>query len=140
MGERVSSSTDAIFEAHHQFVRDEDADLDSAAKSWETRMVARHYRKLHKEYALVDTSRWRSGAFGLRWRTSREVLDGKGEKNCGALRCDEAADRAFELPFSYTEDGQQRSELVKVRVCRRCASKLQPPEKEKKKKREKTED
>ncbi|KAJ8607426.1 hypothetical protein CTAYLR_009987 [Chrysophaeum taylorii] len=108
----------------HEFVRDDERDRECWS-SWETRMAARYYRRLHKEYAIVDLSRWQEGACGLRWRTEREVRAGVGERSCAAKQCDSAEGlRSFELPFSYEEHGDHKCELVKVRACRSCASKL----------------
>lgn len=89
-------------------------------------MAARYYRKLHKEYAIVDLSRWREGACGLRWRTEREVLTGVGEESCASKGCNQTRRlRSFEVPFVYTEDGDaNKCELVKVRVCEECGRKL----------------
>lgn len=88
-------------------------------------MSIKYYKKLFKEYALADLSRYREGKLGLRWRTEREVIDGKGHFVCGNKTCD-ARDglHSFEVNFKYKEHGDVKNELVKVRLCRRCAKKL----------------
>ena len=66
-----------------------------------------------------------AGAFGLRWRTEREVFDGRGQFTCGNKACT-AADglQSFELLFAYDEHGERKQALVKVRACPKCADKL----------------
>ncbi|KAJ0792705.1 putative folate-sensitive fragile site protein Fra10Ac1 [Helianthus annuus] len=56
------------------FIRSEEDDMDT---SWEQRLVKRYYDKLFKEYPLLY---YRSimYAVGLRWRTEKEVISGKG--------------------------------------------------------------
>ena len=53
-----------------------------------------HYHShLYKEYVLADLSRVKSGKdghggpVGLRWRTEREVKEGRGFTSCGNLAC-----------------------------------------------------
>lgn len=98
--------------------------------SWETRMAVAYYRRLHKEYAICDLSQYREGKLGLRWRTEREVLSGKGQFECGAKGCEERQElHSYEVNFKYKEEGasgQQeiKNELVKVRLCASCAEKL----------------
>jgi hypothetical protein len=93
--------------------------------TWETRLARRYGDRLHKEYALGDLSQYRSGHVGLRWRTEAEVVAGKGQFVCGALGCDGVAGlHSYELPFRYTERGEAKNALVKVRLCGRCAPKL----------------
>ena len=36
------------------------------------------YDKLFKEFAIADLSRYKEKKIGLRWRTEREVVCGKG--------------------------------------------------------------
>lgn len=96
-------------------------------------MAARYYAKLHREFAIIDLSH--DGVCGLRWRTEREVIDGKGEVWCGARKCDRKGVVTYELPFSYRENGENKLELVKVRVCEACGRKvtaLAPPSKKRK--------
>ena len=44
---------------------------------------------------------------------------------CGAIGCISADDlRSYEVPFKYKEKGESKLELVKVRVCGSCSTKL----------------
>ena len=66
-----------------------------------------------------------TGRIGLRWRTEREVIAGRGQFTCASKHCD--SDRnlhSYEVPFDYSEQSIKKSELVKVRVCIDCARKL----------------
>ena len=72
--------------------------------------------------------------FALRWRTEEEVLSGSGETTCGNTRCQRHFASRFpdqnsslttlELPFSYVEQGECKSALVKVALCEKCVKKL----------------
>lgn len=117
------SEAAALREHHHFVINEEDA--ARLGGSWEERMAIKYYNKLYKEYALADMSRAREGKVGLRWRTEREVITGKGQFECGNLRCkDRDGLHSYELNFTYKERGERRTELVKVRFCARCARKL----------------
>lgn len=108
---------DAVRRAH-QFLWDDetnersqwrgwgDAPPSSAAQqlTWEQRLARKYYASLHREYALADMSRYREGAIGLRWRTERELFDGKGQFTCGNKACtDDQQLESFELNFAYEE-------------------------------------
>lgn len=64
----------------------------------------------------------------MRWRTEKEVIDGKGQFTCGEVHCSNTNMKdlcSFEVPFKYsTKDGQKKTTLVKVRLCGPCALKL----------------
>ena len=81
----------------------------------------------------------------MRWRTEDEVVAGKGTQTCSSIHCeyheprdesayaDDLGDAAplvpakldeFEVPFGYTEDGDRKSALVKLTLCKRCARRL----------------
>lgn len=72
--------------------------------------------------------------FALRWRTEEEVLSGSGETTCGNTRCQrhfasrfpgqDSSLTTLELPFSYVEQGESKSALVKVALCEKCVKKL----------------
>jgi len=114
-----------ILGQYHQFLRNDDEDAALAKEDWKIRMSIRYYQKLFKEYALADLSRYEEGKIGLRWRTEREVVIGKGQFTCGNKRCDSKRDlNSYEILFSYKENGQKKQHLVKVRVCEECAVKL----------------
>jgi protein FRA10AC1 len=115
----------AVLQRHFQFIRDDEADLARGESDWEVRMSVRYYRKLFREYALADLSRYREGKVGLRWRTEMEVVAGKGQFTCGNKVCDERHGlHSYELLFAYVEHGDTKRCLVKVRVCESCARKL----------------
>uniref|UniRef100_A0A453L598 Csu622 n=1 Tax=Aegilops tauschii subsp. strangulata TaxID=200361 RepID=A0A453L598_AEGTS len=62
---------------------------------------------------------------GLRWRTEKEVISGKGQFICGNRHCDEKHGLgSYEVNFSYVEAGEQKQALVKLVACKRCAEKL----------------
>ncbi|KAL4444099.1 hypothetical protein ABPG75_011836 [Micractinium tetrahymenae] len=104
-----------ILRENFRFIRSEE---DDATDSWEVRLAKRYYSKLFKEYAIADLSRYKEGRVGLRWRTQREVVAGRGQFCCGATGCEERRGLAsFEVPFAYQEAGERRQALVKVRLC-----------------------
>ena len=111
--QRYSSDRDVLAE-HHEFVRDDEADRAAAPASYGVRMAIKYFRRLFKEYALADLSRFERGQIGLRWRTEREVVEGKGQFVCGGTAC-AARDalRSFEVDFKYVERGARKRELVK---------------------------
>ncbi|RHY04541.1 hypothetical protein DYB25_003439 [Aphanomyces astaci] len=110
---------EATLREKHQFLRNDDADAVDGAKDWKVRMAVRYYQKLFKEYALADFSRYTDGKVGLRWRTEREVIDGKGQFVCGNKACDTSEGlESYEVLFAYVEHGEKKQCLVKLRVCR----------------------
>lgn len=54
-----------------------------------TRMAKRYYDKLFREYALADLTRYKEGKVGLRWRTEREVVEGKVSGEGRLIRFDD---------------------------------------------------
>uniref|UniRef100_K3WIS9 Uncharacterized protein n=1 Tax=Globisporangium ultimum (strain ATCC 200006 / CBS 805.95 / DAOM BR144) TaxID=431595 RepID=K3WIS9_GLOUD len=121
----ISQHDLAVIQRHFQFLRDDDADAERGNSDWEVRMSVRYYRKLYREYALADLSRFEEGKIGLRWRTESEVIAGKGQFVCGSKHCDARATlHSYELLFAYVEQGEAKRCLVKVRVCEACAAKL----------------
>ncbi|KAL7238217.1 hypothetical protein ACSBR2_004339 [Camellia fascicularis] len=117
----------------YRFIRSEEDDLNP---SWEQKLVKRYYDKLFKEYCIADMSQYKSGKIGLRWRTEKEVLSGKGQFICGNKHCNEKDGLA-----SY-EEREDKQALVKLVTCERCAEKLlykKMKEKEQLRKREKEE-
>ena len=129
--------TDAdVVREKHRFLWDRD---DGAARrrptwgdgggsdglTWEEKLAKRYHDRLFKEYALADMSRYREGAIGLRWRTEREVLEGRGHFSCGNKACASTGPlTSYELLFRYDERGATREALVKLRCCDACAYKL----------------
>ena len=64
---------------HHKIIcPPESLHRDGEPVTWEQQMAKRYYDKLFKEYCLADLSRYREGLVALRWRTEKEVLEGKG--------------------------------------------------------------
>ena len=122
--------TDAdVLREGHRFVRNEEDDRpvegESSLDKYRREMAQRYYRKLHKEYAIADLSRHKTGQIGLRWRTEKEVIDGKGHFACAAKSCNERGDlRSYEVNFAYREEGIVKNTLVKVRLCPTCATKM----------------
>ncbi|PNW80941.1 hypothetical protein CHLRE_07g336250v5 [Chlamydomonas reinhardtii] len=117
----VRTDADALRE-HHRFIRTEEDDGDHG---WEARLAKRYYDRLFKEYAIVDLSFYKESRLGMRWRTQKEVVSGKGQFVCGAKGC-EASDGlcSYEVNFAYQEAGERKQALVKLRVCPACAFKL----------------
>ena len=75
-------------------------------RSWEQRLAIRYYNRLFKEYALVDLTFYKVNKIGMRWRTEKEVVDGKGQFTCGEIHCDNRNTRelcSYEVPFRYTD-------------------------------------
>ncbi|GLI67337.1 hypothetical protein VaNZ11_011525 [Volvox africanus] len=117
----IRTDADALRE-HHRFIR---SDADNDDNSWEARLAKRYYDRLFKEYAIVDLSFYKQSKLGMRWRTQKEVVSGKGQFVCGAKSC-EAVDGlcSYEVNFAYQEAGERNQALVKLRVCPSCAFKL----------------
>mmetsp|Transcript_31889 Transcript_31889/g.67044 ORF Transcript_31889/g.67044 Transcript_31889/m.67044 type:complete len:438 (+) Transcript_31889:154-1467(+) len=60
--------------------------------TWQERMVKHYHSHLYKEYVLADLSRVLDiGKVGLRWRTEKEVGNGRGFQCCGNLKCESGA-------------------------------------------------
>ncbi|EFH46524.1 predicted protein [Arabidopsis lyrata subsp. lyrata] len=117
----VKTDQDTLREGY-RFIRSEEDDFNP---SWEQRLVKRYYDKLFKEYCIADMSRYKTGKMGLRWRTEKEVMTGKGQFLCGSKHCDEKEGLAsYEVNFSYHEAGEDKQALVKLVACKRCAEKL----------------
>uniref|UniRef100_A0A7N0RI81 Protein FRA10AC1 n=1 Tax=Kalanchoe fedtschenkoi TaxID=63787 RepID=A0A7N0RI81_KALFE len=111
-----------ILRQGYRFIRTEEDDMDT---SWEQRLVKRYYDKLFKEYCIADMSRYKSGKIGLRWRTEKEVISGKGQFICGNKHCNEKDGLAsYEVNFSYLEAGESKQALVKLITCPACSEKL----------------
>ncbi|KAJ6755116.1 ACID PHOSPHATASE-RELATED [Salix purpurea] len=78
-----------------------------------------------KNIALLICHTTKVGKIGLRWRTEKEVISGKGQFICGNKHCDVKDGLAsYEVNFSYFEAGENKQALVKLILCDRCAEKL----------------
>ena len=123
--------TDALALAReHRFVRDDEED-EERSREWGVRLARRYHAALFKTYCVCDLSRADDGGgdgrarVGMRWRTEDEVRRGKGQLTCGERRCERSEGLAtFECHFKYSERGERKSALVKVRACESCAKKL----------------
>lgn len=79
-----------ILQKHSKFVRtDEDEDslanISDPMDRFVAEMAKSYYLRLYKEYALVMFGEGKKIA--LRWRTEKEVIDGRGQFSCAALNC-----------------------------------------------------
>ncbi|KAG2396484.1 hypothetical protein LR48_Vigan08g010900 [Vigna angularis] len=130
----IKTDQDTLREGY-RFIRSEEDDMNP---SWEQRLVKRYYDKLFKEYCLADMSQYKSGKIGLRWRTEKEVMSGKGQFICGNKHCNEKDGlTSYEVNFCYFEAGENKQALVKLVTCERCACKLNYKRKKEKEQLEK---
>ncbi|KIY71171.1 hypothetical protein CYLTODRAFT_450980 [Cylindrobasidium torrendii FP15055 ss-10] len=118
-----------LLRASHKFLREETT--ASKDQTWEDKLAEKYYSSLYREFALCDLKHYKSGNFSLRWRTENEVVSGAGETSCANTRCPQhdvsnvvSALATVELPFSYEEDGEVKSALVKAVLCPKCLDKL----------------
>lgn len=110
-----------VVREHHQFLWSPDDEPDT----WEKRLAKKYYDKLFREYCICDLSRYTENKVGMRWRTDREVQDGKGHFICGAKRCDTTEGlTSWEMNFAYVEQGVKKNALIKLRLCEPCSLKL----------------
>ncbi|KAJ3273857.1 hypothetical protein HDV01_003835 [Terramyces sp. JEL0728] len=107
-----------ILKKNHQFLREDESE------TWEERLAEKYYNKLFKEYCLGDFSRYKTGAIGLRWRTEKECISGKGQFICGNLGCENDELKSWEVNFAYMEKGEKKNVLVKIRLCPDCSDLL----------------
>jgi protein FRA10AC1 len=109
-----------MLKKNHRFLRDDEQD-----DTWESRLAIKYYEKLFKEYCLGNFTRYKTGQIGLRWRTKVECVEGKGQFICGNLGCQETKELySWEVNFGYTESGERKNALVKIRLCNDCSDKL----------------
>lgn len=122
-----------------RFIRP-DGEQVTGFDKWATRLAKRYYKRLFKEYCIVDLSlyvhhtnlclwfvlfRYEYGCLGTRWRTENEVKDGKGQFTCASTQCNSKESLGtYEINFSYSEDGVKKQALVKVRLCPECTRKM----------------
>ena len=50
-----------------------------AQLEWERRLAKRYHDKLFKEYCLAELKFYKENKIAMRWRTEKEVADGKGQ-------------------------------------------------------------
>ncbi|KAH6568259.1 hypothetical protein BASA50_008931 [Batrachochytrium salamandrivorans] len=111
-----------ILKHHHRFLRSEE---DDAENTWETRIAKKYYDKLFKEYCLAELKLYKEGKIAMRWRIQQEVISGKGQFECGNLKCNSKDKlQSWEVNFAYMEDDNRKNALVKLRLCPDCTYKL----------------
>lgn len=123
---RRSSANDKtdydVIQEHHRFIWDEEDEQDT---SWGKSLAKKYYDKLFKEYCISDLSRYKENKFAMRWRTEKEVIDGKGQFICGGRKCEAREGlQSWEVNFGYMEHGAKKNALVKLRLCSECSEKL----------------
>merc|ERR1712004_949565 len=108
-----------------------DSDEEDTDLSWNQRVSKKYWDRLNKEYCIGDLSRYKKKQYAFRWRTEKEVVDGFGQFTCGNKPCKyhKVTDvdkplNSFEVLFNYKEQGEKKSALVKIRVCKKCKKKL----------------
>lgn len=73
----------------------------------------------------MDLTYYEINKIGMRWRTEKEVIEGKGQFSCAEVHCAVSNVHelcSFEVPFRYVNrQGKPVSTLVKVRLCSACA-------------------
>eukprot|EP00914_Ancora_sagittata_P032719 GHVO01066097.1.p1 GENE.GHVO01066097.1~~GHVO01066097.1.p1 ORF type:complete len:266 (-),score=48.10 GHVO01066097.1:44-820(-) len=119
---KLKSDHELLTEAHEFLWEDY-----QQPSSWEEKLAKAYYDRLYKEYALADLTKYKTGQIGLRWRTQKEVIHGKGQFVCGNLACEvrqQNALKSYEVNFKYKEKGMRKNALVKLRLCGKCAAKL----------------
>jgi len=98
---------------------------EDETNTWEKRLAKAYYDKLFKEYAIADLSRYKENKVAMRWRTEKEVCDGKGQFTCGNKHCIREEElTSWEVNFSYQESSEHKNALVKLRLCRKCSKRL----------------
>ncbi|XP_054164423.1 protein FRA10AC1 homolog [Oppia nitens] len=124
-----------VLKNNHRFIWDE---TNEDELSWGQRLAKKYYNLLFKEYCISDLSRYKENKFGMRWRTEKEVIEGKGQFICGAKGCDTREElKSWEVLFTYQELGEKKSALVKLRLCEECSNKLNYRQKRKEAKKNK---
>ncbi|KJH49482.1 hypothetical protein DICVIV_04419 [Dictyocaulus viviparus] len=101
-----------VLKDNHKFLWSE-ADEASSCSKWET------------QYCIIDLTYFKKNKIAMRWRTEAEVRSGKGQFICGSKKCSADTDlSSWEVNFGYTENGERKNALVKVRLCRQCSEML----------------
>lgn len=118
-----------ILRENYRFLLDEEGEgsAEAGGEGWELRLVRKYHDQLYKECCLADLSRVTQpgNQIGLRWRTEKEVIEGKGQFICGSLSCNAEEEEelvSWEVPFRYQEQGESKVALVKLRLCKACST------------------
>ena len=110
-----------IIRENHRFLWEE----EDEASTWGQKLAKTYYDRLFKEYCLCDLSRYKEKKVGMRWRTEKELIVGKGQFFCGNVHCSTDENlNTWEVLFGYVEHGQKKNALVKLRLCEKCSDKL----------------
>lgn len=110
-----------IIRENHRFLWEE----EDEATTWGQQLAKTYYDRLFKEYCLCDLSRYKEKKVGMRWRTEKELVIGKGQFFCGNVHCStQESLNSWEVLFGYVEHGQKKNALVKLRLCEKCSDKL----------------
>lgn len=110
-----------VIRENHRFLWEE----EDEANTWGQHLAKSYYDRLFKEYCLCDLSRYKEKKIGMRWRTEKELVIGKGQFFCGNVHCATQKNlNTWEVLFGYVEHGQRKSALVKLRLCEKCSEKL----------------
>lgn len=92
---------------------------------WGKRLAKAYYDKLFREYCICDLTYYKENKVAMRWRTEKEVVDGKGQFVCGEKHCNDSSElKSWEVNFAYIEEGTKKNALVKLRLCPRCSKHL----------------
>lgn len=127
-----------VIRENHQFLWDEDNHEDEP-ESWKARLAKKYYDKLFKEYCISDLTHYKYNKIALRWRTEKEVIEGKGQFQCGNKKCGNKYQlRSWEVNFGYMERGEKKNALVKLRLCSECSIQLNYRSKKREIKRKKS--
>lgn len=119
---QISQADYDVIVAHHRFLWN---DKDAESKNWKDQLAKKYSDKLFKEFCISDLSGYKTSGLALRWRTQKELLSGKGENSCADKNCSESSHlKTWEVPFVYSEHGEQKSALVKLKLCQGCSTKL----------------
>ncbi|RWS05312.1 5-oxoprolinase-like protein [Dinothrombium tinctorium] len=122
-----------ILKEHHKFLWDDDVEPET----WEKRLAKKYYDKLFKEYCVCDLTLFKENKvkfysckkkilpslqcclqIAMRWRTEKEVLQGKGQFICADKKCLAEDDlKTWEVNFAYVEEGTKKNALVKISKC-----------------------
>ncbi|XP_075260712.1 protein FRA10AC1-like [Convolutriloba macropyga] len=121
---RFDKSDLDVIRENVKFVYSDD-EAESELSDWNERIAKRYWDKLYKEYAIADLTYFKTGQIGMRWRTEKEVVSGKGQFECGNKFCAEIESlESWEVNFSYKEGDSVKNALVKLRLCADCSFKL----------------
>ncbi|GAU93998.1 hypothetical protein RvY_05847 [Ramazzottius varieornatus] len=111
-----------VIRQNHRFVWEDEEDQTG---TWEQQLAKKYYNKLFKEYCIADLGGYKQKKIGMRWRTEKEVIEGKGQFICGSKKCDKKDNlKSWEVNFGYMEKDIKKNALVKLRLCPECSGKL----------------